>query len=363
MSKPSIFIVYASEDESYRNKLEDHLGVLQRSGYISAFKRLLAGDNITKTLEKNLQEADIIMPLISIDFLNSAIAQSVTLEDFVEQQKKIIPILIRSCLWEESLFGKLRALPSKDPVKNWRDIDEAFTYIATELRNIIKSNNGEDISPEEYKSLLSEIRKEKQELRKKYNIITVLLLVAKFSIISSLSYWVVPFISPSFSTNSLIPPLTAFFLSLGVLYLWHLKKYHFEELKVRFKKISLHSLILSLFGLLIYTLLFFNFTVKYYPEENPLEYIREVKGVYLNNAAKAYLASSGNSLTDEKLLKKAENNPRKLWEYVGLVETLFVFSIIMLIMGIGTAIFTQIENQENKRIDDGYNRIMERDSS
>lgn len=359
MPQPSIFIVYASEDEPYRNKLEDHLGVLQRRGYISVFKRLLAGDNITKTLEKNLQEADIIMPLISIDFLNSATAQSINIENFVGQQKKIIPILIRSCLWKYSSFGKLKALPSKDPIKSWRDQDEAFTYIATELRNIIKNDNNEDISPEEYESLLSEIRKEKQELKKKYNIITASLLVTKLLIVYFLSCKIAPFLSPVFSTNSLIPSISACFLSLGILYLWHLKRYHFEELKIRFRKMSLYSLTLSLFGLLLYTLLFFNLTVKYYPKKDSPEYIYKVKGLYLNDAAKAYLAASGNSLSDGELLRKAKVNPRKLWEYVGLVETLYAFSIIMLITGIGIAIFAQIENQENKYIDDYYNKIME----
>src|SRR5947199_2945194 len=46
---------------------------------------------------------------------------------------RVIPILLRSCDWQNTSFGKLRALPSR-PVMDWANHENAFTDIAQSIK-------------------------------------------------------------------------------------------------------------------------------------------------------------------------------------------------------------------------------------
>lgn len=357
MSQPSVFIIYASKDEPFRDKLEEHLEVLQRKGYISIFKRVTAGENISQVLEQNLREADIILPLVSIDFLNSPVSQSIDFDGFTKHQKKIIPILIRDCLVEETPFQDLRILPSKNPVDRWSNEDEAFTYIVRELLNIVRNKEENSISIQEYKDLLDEIRKEKEVLRKKYSIINTSLLITKLLIIYVLAFLLAPIVTPIFPNNSLITYLTTSLLFLGLLYLWYLKKYYSEELVKKLRKVSILTLYVGCITLIFYLFLLKGFTI-----ETDYRCKYQVKGLYLNETGQEYLKKFVN-VTDYDFLRNFSGNPRNVWEYVGLIETLFMFSIITMVTNMGIAIFVQIENQENKHLNENYDRIMPHQSS
>jgi hypothetical protein len=76
----------------------------------------------------------IILLLISIDFINSEYCYDTEMERAMERHQKgearVIPIILRSCLWQYAPFAKLQALP-KDAkaVQSWSDRDEALTDI------------------------------------------------------------------------------------------------------------------------------------------------------------------------------------------------------------------------------------------
>ena len=43
----------------------------------------------------------------------------------------VIPVILRSCLWTDTPFGKLNATPPDGkPITQWPDRDQAFTEIA-----------------------------------------------------------------------------------------------------------------------------------------------------------------------------------------------------------------------------------------
>jgi hypothetical protein len=56
---------------------------------------------------------------------------------------KVIPIILRPCLWTESPFGKLQALPTDGKaVTTWPTQDVAFTDIAKGLNGQIHEWSG-----------------------------------------------------------------------------------------------------------------------------------------------------------------------------------------------------------------------------
>ena len=138
-----VFFSYAHEDEDIRDKLATHLKLLERQKVISAWydRDISAGDEWEEEILEQLQQADIILLLISADFLASDFCWGVELEQAMARHEaktaRVIPIIVRSVDWTGTPFAKLQALPKNArPVTSWPDQDEAFTDIAKGIRNV-----------------------------------------------------------------------------------------------------------------------------------------------------------------------------------------------------------------------------------
>jgi hypothetical protein len=138
----SIFISYARKDEAYMQELVSHLYPLQRDGLISSWYdgQILPGEEWAPQIKQNLEQAQVILLLISKDFLNSDYCYEIELTKAIERHKlraaSVIPVILRSCLWDQVSIGgfrlsDLQALP-KDarPISRWDDPDDAFTDVA-----------------------------------------------------------------------------------------------------------------------------------------------------------------------------------------------------------------------------------------
>jgi hypothetical protein len=68
-----IFYSYAHEDEIYVQKLRNQLSILKRNGFIEEFydRQITAGRNWEAVIDEHLESSDIILLLISDDFLAS----------------------------------------------------------------------------------------------------------------------------------------------------------------------------------------------------------------------------------------------------------------------------------------------------
>jgi len=68
-----LFFSYSHADENLRNKLETHLASLKHQGYLETWhdRCILAGAEIDGEILDNLDDADIILLLISSDFIAS----------------------------------------------------------------------------------------------------------------------------------------------------------------------------------------------------------------------------------------------------------------------------------------------------
>jgi hypothetical protein len=68
-----LFLSYSHQDEVLRKELEKHLAALQRSGVIDIWqdRRVGPGDEFGHEISKQLEAADIVLLLVSADFLAS----------------------------------------------------------------------------------------------------------------------------------------------------------------------------------------------------------------------------------------------------------------------------------------------------
>lgn len=139
-----LFFCYAHEDEALLNKLKANLKPLQRQGLIDVWhdREISAGTDWEQEIKAQLDTAQIILLLISPDFMDSDYCYSVemqkALERHVQNEVTVIPLILRPIYWEGTL-GNIQALPTDArPVvdRYWHTLDEAFFDVAEGIRKV-----------------------------------------------------------------------------------------------------------------------------------------------------------------------------------------------------------------------------------
>jgi Flp pilus assembly protein TadD len=145
----TIFFSYAHKDEQLLIELKKHLSTLKQSGLINIWhdRDISAGTYWEQQIKIHLNEAQIILLLISSDFMDSDYCNGVEMQQALERhdlgKARVIPIILRYVSWKEGVLGKLQALPKDGiPVKSWPDQDEALYNVTEGIRKVI-----EEIAP------------------------------------------------------------------------------------------------------------------------------------------------------------------------------------------------------------------------
>jgi hypothetical protein len=139
----SIFVSYSHADEKYKDALLKHLRPLERMNLVTQWhdRKLLAGDAWGDEISKHLEQADIVLLLVSVEFINSKYCYDVELERALERHSRgecrVVPVIIRGCLWQHTPFARLQALPRDGkPVSSWPDLDDVLASIAEAIRSV-----------------------------------------------------------------------------------------------------------------------------------------------------------------------------------------------------------------------------------
>lgn len=139
--KLRVFVSYSHADEALKKKLLQHLQPLKRLHLIESWddRAIKPGDDWGDEISKNLDRADIILLLVSIDFINSEYCYDIEMERALERSEEgeavVVPVILRSCLWKSAPFAKLQAIPTDGKaVTSWVDQDEAYANIADGIK-------------------------------------------------------------------------------------------------------------------------------------------------------------------------------------------------------------------------------------
>lgn len=155
MARPiKLFFSYAHEDENLRDELAKHLSILRRQGIISEWydRDITAGSEWANAIDDNLDTADIILLLISPDFIASDYCYDTEMTRAMERHEAgealVIPVILRPTRWSGAPFSKLQALPKNaKPVTSWPDQDEAFLYVAEAIHKVAEQMAKKPASP------------------------------------------------------------------------------------------------------------------------------------------------------------------------------------------------------------------------
>lgn len=143
-NKVNIFYCYAHEDEDIRKALDTHLSTLRRIGLIKSWHDgdILSGTEWEETIATQLNAADIILLLVSSDFIGSDYCYEKEMMKALERhaihRARVIPILLRPVDWEGTPFSKLQMLPTgTKAITLWSNRDEALNDVARGIREAI----------------------------------------------------------------------------------------------------------------------------------------------------------------------------------------------------------------------------------
>jgi len=140
----TLFFSYAHADEDLRDQLETHLSGLRRQSIISSWhdRRIIAGTEIGHAIDSHIDTADIVLLLVSPNFIASDYCYEREMGRALERHRKgearVIPVILRPCDWHDLPFGKLLATPTDGrPVTMWPNIDQAFLDVVNAIKRAL----------------------------------------------------------------------------------------------------------------------------------------------------------------------------------------------------------------------------------
>lgn len=141
-----LFFSYSHKDEALRNELGNHLKILEHQKLIASWhdRKISAGDEWNHQITVNQDTADIILLLISSDFIASKYCWDIEIKRAMELHESgkacVVPVILRRADWTNAPFSKLQAVPKNaQPVTSFADRDEAFHFITQQIRQVAES--------------------------------------------------------------------------------------------------------------------------------------------------------------------------------------------------------------------------------
>jgi TIR domain len=136
-----VFFSYCHADEALRDQIEKQLSLLKRQGVVETWhdRRIEAGQDFAAEIDRHIETDDIILLLVSSDFLSSDYCYEIELKRAMERHEAgdaiVIPVILRACDWHGAPFGKLNATPPDGkPITQFPDRDQAMLEVAKAVR-------------------------------------------------------------------------------------------------------------------------------------------------------------------------------------------------------------------------------------
>ncbi len=136
-----VFFCYSHRDERIRDRLDAHLSTLKHIGIIHSWhdRKITPGMELNNSIDRYLETADLILLLISPDFLNSdycyRIEMKRALERHEDKKATVIPVILRPVDWKSAPFSGLIAVPTDGkPITRFTNRDEGYLDAAQGIR-------------------------------------------------------------------------------------------------------------------------------------------------------------------------------------------------------------------------------------
>jgi hypothetical protein len=148
-----LFYSYSHADERLLEQLLNHLALLRRQGLITEWydRDIDAGDRWREEISRELEAADLILLLVSSDFLASDFCYEEEMKRAVERaardDARVIAVMLRPVDgWETTPFAELQVVPrDARPITMWTNADEAWSNVASRIRAVVEERARENL--------------------------------------------------------------------------------------------------------------------------------------------------------------------------------------------------------------------------
>ena len=174
----NIFIAYSRKDESYLKKILNFLKPVGRRYDLNIWYdgEISPGSIWDEEIKKHIHQADIILLLVSADSLASEYFYEQEVKNALFKHRsgnvKLLPIILRECLWEDAPFSNIQVLPKDGkPISRWPHEDAAYSDIVRGIRTALKEVilKEEKKRQAEKKKVVSQFKKSPQKAEEANN--------------------------------------------------------------------------------------------------------------------------------------------------------------------------------------------------
>jgi hypothetical protein len=143
----NFFLSSAPADKVFKEAFINHLSSLRRAKKIEIWSEseIMPGAVWKTVTKQQLQQADIIVLLLSDDFMASDEIWDNELRESLERRAKgeavmLLPILVRPCIIKHTVLENIQGLPRDGrAVSQYGDPDEAWYKIAVEIDHLTEN--------------------------------------------------------------------------------------------------------------------------------------------------------------------------------------------------------------------------------
>jgi Leucine-rich repeat (LRR) protein/GTPase SAR1 family protein len=152
-----IFFSYSHKDTELMNRLNIHLAPLKRDRddiEVWTDRAIQPGEEWDTAIKDNLTKADVVLFLVSADFIASSYIWEKEIPAALQEietiqasrqttKKKVIPIYLRPFDYSSTFLANLELIPKNkegylQAISQWPNMDEAFTEVAQKIKGIIE---------------------------------------------------------------------------------------------------------------------------------------------------------------------------------------------------------------------------------
>lgn len=142
--KPRIFISYSHKNEDCKDEFRTMISPMVKEGHWKVWddRWLLPGDNWNKEILKHLNEANVIVLMLTANFFESDFIYNIELTRAIERHEKgealIIGVIVSDCMWEETPLNKILMLPKDGtPIERHKNRSEVWKTVASKIKETI----------------------------------------------------------------------------------------------------------------------------------------------------------------------------------------------------------------------------------
>lgn len=144
-----LFVSYSHENGAHFERLLRHLKPLERMGWVDAWhdRRIGPGDEWRGAIDQNLERADVVLLLLSADFVFSDYCVDMELrramERYVGGSADVVPIVVEPCRWRGlpiagRRLGDIQALPpGGKAISECANRETAWAQVAAALEELV----------------------------------------------------------------------------------------------------------------------------------------------------------------------------------------------------------------------------------